>query len=215
MRIAALAALAALVGCSFTVQTTPPASDADGPQDTLAPDGEPADAPSDAAMVDAPPPDAAFDPVTCPAGYATTIVASPGSRYRWIANNQPWLTHHQDCANDLLGATHLVVFDSAAEAQQIAAASSSMYYQVGAAQAPGQSSVGAGWFAVTGEPVAATLWHPGQPNDGNGSENSQQDRGSVNTLDGPLLQDVDATFATHGVCECDGKPVAPAVAAFL
>jgi len=56
---------------------------------------------------------------------------------------------------------------------------------------------------------------PGQPNDTDDAETSQQNRGAVNTAASSLLQDVEATFSTHAVCECDGKPVAAAVSAFL
>lgn len=206
------AAATLLFACNFTVQpagSSGPdgAADAPGDGDVVGDGG--LDGPADARADAAPPPDAAFDPATCPAGYATTIAAAPASRYRWIAVNRTWPAHRQDCEDDLVGATHLVVLDSAAEAQQIAAASSSMYYHVGAAQAPNQASVQAGWTTLTGEPVPASMWHAGQPNDSNGSENDQQDRASVNTLDGPLLQDVEASFSTHAVCECDGKPVVP------
>lgn len=205
-----------VTGCGFTLQPAPATTDADPSGDAPRSDASDLDAPRDGQLIpDAPPPDAAFDPATCPAGYNQTVTASPRSRYRWIAVNQSWLTQHQDCANDLPGATHLVVLDSIAEAQQIAAASGSVYYQVGAAQAPSQASVQAAWFALTGEPVSASMWHAGQPNDSDGAENGQQDRGSVNTSAGPLIQDVEASFATHAVCECDGKGVAPQVAAFL
>lgn len=211
-----------LSGCGFTLQPAPATTDADTSRDGRVPDAIELDAPGgsiDAAIDAAPIPDAfvppAFDPATCPAGYTATIVASPLSRYRFIMSNQSWVTQHQDCANDLVGATHLVVLDTVAEAQQVNAATSSTSYHVGAAQPPGQANPLAGWLALTGEPVSATVWYPGQPNDNDYAENSQQDRGAVNTGVSSLLQDVEATFSTHAVCECDGKGVAPAVSAFL
>jgi hypothetical protein len=220
----------ALGGCSFSVGASP-GGDAVAGHDALGTGDGPTEGPMidaamidaamiDAAMIDAaidaPPIDAAFDPATCPAGYTTTIAAAPQSRYRWITVDRAWLAQHQDCADDLPGATHLAVLDTVAEAQQIAAAAGgATSYQVGAAQAPAQATVLAGWYELTGEPVPAATWQSGQPNDNNGTENGEQNRGSVNASAGPLLQDIDSVFATRAVCECDGKPIAPAVAAFL
>lgn len=172
----------------------------------------------DAPLADAPPDapaDAPSFPAACPAAYDITIAAAPSSRYRYITAGHAWLTQHQDCANDLPGATHLVVFDTLAEAQQIAAAATGSSYHAGAAQLPNQAATDAGWFWLTGEPVDAGIWHPGQPNDNAGVENDEQNRGFVNKPDGFGLQDGDNAFQTDAMCECDGKPIDPAVAAIL
>ena len=206
----------ALEGCSFSVGASSSGDAAAGHDGPGNGDGPTDGVAIDAALIDAPPVDAAFDPATCPAGYTMTIAASPQSRYRWITVDRAWLAQHQDCADDLPGATHLAVLDTVAEAQQIAAAAAgATSYQVGAAQAPAQATVLAGWYELTGEVVPAATWQSGQPNDNDGTENGEQNRGSVNVSAGPLLQDIDLVFATRAVCECDGKPIAPAVAAFL
>jgi len=198
--------LAVVAGCSFHFNSAGTA-----PTDTSRPDDAPSDARIDADAA----PDAGFDPATCPASYTTTVTATPGSRYRVIATAQDWGSQRADCEDDLAGATHLVVFDSDAEAQQIAAAVGAINYHVGAVQPAGESGVAVGWVWLTGAPVPSGLWQAGQPNDNDGIEDDEQDRTSVYASVGYALQDVDAPFSTQAVCECDGHPVAPAVLAIL
>ena len=152
----------ALEGCSFSVGASSSGDAAAGHDGPGNGDGPTDGVAIDAALIDAPPVDAAFDPATCPAGYTMTIAASPQSRYRWITVDRAWLAQHQDCADDLPGATHLAVLDTVAEAQQIAAAAAgATSYQVGAAQAPAQATVLAGWYELTGEVVPAATWQSG------------------------------------------------------
>jgi hypothetical protein len=165
------------------------------------------------------PPDAPFDPeAQCPAEYAIALndVVST-SRYRLIAASLDWPLHQTDCADDLVGATHLVVFEEVLEAQQLGAlVAVPGTFLVGYFQELNQATVGAGWHTLTGDDVAgnSTIWAVGQPNDDGGGENNAQNRGFVGG-GSPLIQDGPASFDAPAVCECDGKPIPAAIAAML
>ena len=125
------------------------------------------------------------------AGY---LAASNGGYYRLPPNQASWLTGEADCANDVVGATHLVVLSDAAEVQL-------------AATAPGwiglSDQVTEGTFVtVTNELGDQRPWASGQP-DNTGDEDCTRIQ-SNGTLDDD--QCGNSRFYT---CECDGKPPAP------
>jgi hypothetical protein len=170
------------------------------------------DAPVDT-IADAP----AFDVSQCPASYNITI---PGltSRYRAIVGLRTWPNHQETCAEDLPGKTHLIVFDTMSEVTLIQSGQARTSFLVGHFQLADQATADAGWFAITGEPVDATLWLAGQPNDNNAGapvENNEQNRAFLNYTTGVGVQDSPADFPDDALCECDGKPIPPQIAAML
>jgi hypothetical protein len=158
----------------------------------------------------------AFDPTMCPTGYSNnTVTASPNSRYRVINQGAGFTTHFTTCMNDHPGWTHLVVLDTTLEATEIHTALGNNPYYVGAVQPPDQATEGTGWLQVTGETVPAELWQAGQPNDnGDNIENNEQNVTAADDSTG-LMNDVSGSFEYLGVCECDGKSIAPAALAAL
>jgi hypothetical protein len=163
--------------------------------------------PIDADPPDASPPDAGFDPASCPASYSA--IAFGSSRYRLVNTPRSLTQHHDDCKDDLPGATHLVAFESMAEANAVTgliAGSDNLW--VGTVQPPGQSTVGGGWLQITGEPTPSAVWGSGQPNDDDGNENGVQNVAVINASGGGL-NDSETTFAFDAICECDGRPIDP------
>ena len=156
----------------------------------------------------------AFDPAMCPTGYTnTSVTASPNSRYRIIAQSAGFSAQYAACKNDHPGWTHLVVLDATLEATQIHAVLAGNSYYVGAVQPANQATPSTGWLQLTGETVPANLWQPSQPNDnGDSIENNEQNVTAVDDATG-LMNDVSGSFQYLGVCECDGKPIAPAALA--
>ncbi|MEO8705822.1 MAG: hypothetical protein ABI867_37675 [Kofleriaceae bacterium] len=204
-----------LAACSFSPPQGQPADLDDGPPPIDVSDVI-IDAPP--ALIDAKvfldaPIDAPFDPAAqCPGTYDIALVdATSSSRYRVILTTASWPTQAADCANDLAGATHLVVFETVTEAQMLGAATGTpSTYHVGYLQEPNQPTVGAGWHTVIGDDVAgdSAIWATGQPNDNAGVENNQQNFSFVGE-DSLLVQDGPANFPAAAICECDGKPIVP------
>ena len=204
-----------LAGCGF--QVAEQARDA-GPRDTGATsdtgvDGTGIDAPTDAA-IDAPP-----VAVLCPPSFTVTIAAST-SKYRISSTNAVFTSHNNGCNGEVPGATHLAVFDTTAELDQISAllASSpqptSGRFYVGAVQMSNQTATSTGWLQFTGGAVPATLWTPGQPDDNSDPEaNHEQQLAAVDS--GARMNDVSGTVGYGAVCECDGKAIDPTAAAFI
>jgi uncharacterized Zn-binding protein involved in type VI secretion len=153
----------------------------------------------------------AFDPANCPIGYSNnTVTASPSSRYRIVGQPAVFGTQQTICAGDHPGWTHLVVLDTQLEATQIETALAGNAYYVGAIQPPNQQSPDVGWLQFTGEAVPADMWQINQPNDNGDVENNEQNFVAADNSTG-LLNDVSGTYSYLAVCECDGKPIAPAV----
>jgi hypothetical protein len=225
MRWVAMMSVAA-AACSFQGVGDNPGGDG--------PIGDPIDAPfgtpdarvADAALIDARPadarrpdampplPDAGFTVALCPPAYNLTSPTSPGSRYRVIDVPAPFATQHADCNDDLPSTwTHLVTFQSQAEAQDAADMLLAQYFYVGMVQAPNQASPELGWAWFDGS-TTLTAWDTGvaQPDDNGGGENNAQNLGVGDAGDGEL-QDVAGAASYEAVCECDGVPVDPAVAA--
>ncbi len=207
-----------LAGCGFELR---PGGAVDPTGDAAV--DSPMDAPIDARIdgPTAPPPDAPFAPATdCPAAYSISL-SGQTSRYRvLVTGRRPW-EHAADCADDLVGATHLVALDSAAE---IAAVQARITATTGLPGGQGSAWVGSfqprmqanddtGWLKITGGPITP-MWDPGEPNDGDNTENSAEnymmmERNRQSQVDVPG----DRSFGA--VCECDGLPVDAAAAAAM
>ncbi len=213
--------LVAVAGCGFSLSAgggTDGSTDGpgDGTLDDASPDvmiDVPIDAPIDAPMLDA----FVFTPALCPPGYDQTTAASAGSRYRVITGTASFATQHADCNNDSVGWTHLAAYDTQAEATAVGAMVSTGFFYVGVVQAPNQTAVAAGWRLFTG-PALTTAWSQGgsfaQPEDDEDYVEDGEESLVVSNTSGQLY-DVSGTSAYRAVCECDGKPIDPAVAAMI
>lgn len=205
-----LATVAVLVGCSY--DPLPASNGDDAPIDTSS------DAPQDSvvadATVDTPPDVRSFDPATdCPIEYTISFPAVK-SRYRAIGIDRTWPSHFTDCADDLAGATHLIVFDDATELTALGGQALPRFL-VGHFQMPNQAAVETGWLGVTGGAADAALWLSGQPNDNDDAEDGEQDRSFINYNTGTGVQDGPVSFAAEAMCECDGMPIPPQVTLLL
>jgi hypothetical protein len=165
------------------------------------------------AMIDAPP------MLVCPIDYTVTVTGS-SSRYRISSSNGNFAQHHASCNDDMAGATHLAVFDTLSELDQITAMLSQVTqpndgrFYVGAVQMMNQATTSAGWLHFTGGAVPATFWGTGHPEDNDTSELDHDQQ--LAALDAGLrLNDVSGSVFYGAVCECDGKTIDPTAAAHL
>jgi hypothetical protein len=173
----------------------------------------------------------AFDHVQCPASYDAAL---PGpSRYRLIVvGNRAW-DQSDVCAQDLPGATHLVVLETVGELASVqalvdsSAATVAAGVWIGGVQKHTATSPGEGWLGFDGQPLIGGSWYDGpgtsgqhdsEPNDGDGVENGLEQfvivkpsNNSPGTKNG--LQDSDGFNSKGALCECDGTPIAAAAAA--
>jgi hypothetical protein len=166
----------------------------------------------------APVPDAGGGAASCPASYGVTLPGS-GSRYRLIPDGHPAWTQSDACAADLAGATHLAVLKSTAELDGATAlvaapptplAGNAIW--VGAVQQTTATLPAAGWLWLDGS--AVTGWGGIEPNDRDSRENQEEQFARIEK--GKLyLQDSAGTGNNGALCECDGKPIAPAAAAAI
>lgn len=146
---------------------------------------------------DALPPDA--DPFTAiaqqcvAAGY--TMSPTAGGYYRPAAGTASWTNAEADCANDVVGATHLIVLSTTAEATYMAS-------QLGWVGLSDRVTEGT-FVTVTGVTGDVRPWASGQPDNGGGNEDCAQMKA------GGLLDDDQCGNAHKYVCECDGKPATP------
>lgn len=155
------------------------ASEIDAAVDSLpdVPDADPFDATKMACMT---------------AGY--TVEPTTLGLYRRVNTNANWANAEADCADDVPGATHLVVISSAAENVFIKAT--------------------LGWVGLTDRAVEGTFvpvtdeindvrtWEPGKPDGGN-----RENCVAMRTTQG--LDDQDCPNTHTYVCECDGKAPLP------
>ena len=164
-----------------------------------------------------------FHPAMCPASYTITIDSSTStSRYYMRTATTSFWMHHSGCKGDLPGATHLMLPDSAAEINEIVAATLDMATGsnevfVGAAQnIATATSPTTGWTRVDGNSVDPSLWLPQEPNDGDGNEvNHAENIASINRTYSMMNDTVGATATSPAICECDGKSVPPSVESIL
>lgn len=191
MRMATL--VFACAGCGFHAAGQD--GDAAGHDGVPATDGVPAIDALDAPI------DASFDPARdCPAMYG---IAIGGSRYRIRGgNSDTYEDHHDACADDTLGLTHLVVISDAGEAAALAGhpavcASSCDSFWTGLF-----SPDGVAFQTVTTEPVFAQ-WDTGQPED--------FDEPPVAAIFNPASRSHSDTAVEtapttiRSLCECDGR----------
>lgn len=193
MRVATILVTAA--GCGFQHGQVP------------APDSRPVDA--NVGVVDA-----AFDTASCPSSYDRGFASSPRSRYRIIAALAPYRTQHIDCADDATGWTHLATIDDAAELSSLIAALPGPYTYVGGVQLPSQPMTAAGWQWLTGAQVTIP-WATSprvQPEDGDMIENDGE---NITLLAAAGLHDETGVRSYPAICECDGIPIDPSLAAVL
>ncbi len=166
----------------------------------------------------APVPDAGFDVATCPASYGVTLPGS-GSRYRLIPDGHPAWTQSDACAADLPGATHLAVLDAQGElgsATSLVAATPTLAGNaiwVGAVQQATATLPTAGWLWLDGTAVTGG-WGGAEPNDRNGQENQEEQFARIEKTK-LYLQDSAGSGNNGALCECDGKPIAPAAEAAI
>ena len=206
-------------GCSFP---TPSEDFACSSQDQCAPSGRVCDrgfcvvSEADAAVtVDPPdaPPDQPDAPPVDPfiqvaqmcrdAGYADFGTSGLYKKHLDQADQISWTAARNDCQDDITDATHLIVLSTTDEVtfmQGLTTADAwvglnDIFTEAG--------TVGANFVTVTDEANTQHPFAPGEPNNGNGSnEDCVAMRGSDNLLDDKPC----AGFNARYVCECDGKP---------
>lgn len=161
---------------------------------------------------------AAFDFSTCPPSYTTTLTGS--SRYRLIVEGHPAWEQSDTCAADMPGATHLAVLDTLDERNAAAAlinaaptlASSGAW--IGAVQLRTATLTNQAWFWFDGTPLTGS-WNSGEPNDGGGGETDHREQFVKLQKTRTGFTDQNGSEGDGALCECDGKPIAPAAAAAI
>ena len=159
----------------------------------------------------APPDAAAFDFASCPPTYSADL---PGpSRYRLIPEGRPAWTHSDDCADDMPGATHLVVLETLDETMRVAMlvnappvvlAGNSVW--VGTVQQVPATAPNQGWIWFDGQPLTMG-WHNGEPNDRGAIEDRQEQFVKLEK-NRTYFTDSSGTDSYGALCECDGAPIA-------
>jgi hypothetical protein len=154
------------------------------------------------------PGDAAFDVSMCPPDYS--LLLWPGSKFRHFDSlGQAWeVSDH--CNDDLAGATHLAVADSAEKLSALHGAltmRSRTRWWIGGVQSITATGLLDEWYWVTGEPVDPMLWNPTQPNDGDNNEAGHTEQFMVLEETRIGLVDYGGNNTAEGLCECDGRPV--------
>ena len=114
--------------------------------------------------------------------------------HRAVATNATWLIAEADCANDVAGATHLVVLSSTAEVTYVKT-------QLGWVGLSDRAVEGT-FVNVTNEPGDLRPWDSGQPDNGGGNENCAQMKATG-------LDDDQCNNGHRYVCECDGRAPTP------
>lgn len=127
-------------------------------------------------------------------GYLAEPTAANGL-YRYITIESSWSQAERTCEQDVVGATHLIVF-SAGNAGELALSRAKLGW-VGFAD--GGTNV---YTSVTAEVFSETPtpWATNQPDNGGGDENCAQ----MKTTAG--LDDDQCNNRHRVLCECDGKP---------
>ena len=157
--------------------------------------------------------------LTCPAGYDIAFPPPLSSRYRLIAAGQLAWTQSDACAADLSGATHLAVLETQDELDRVTAlvaapttalAGNSIW--VGAVQQTSATLPTAGWLWLDG--TAVTGWGGIEPNDRDRKEDQEEQFARIEKTR-LYLQDSAGGGNNSALCECDGKPIAPAAAAAI
>ncbi len=186
-----------VAGCGFQISSSGGQPGGDAAIDAGGPGTE----------ADASEPMDAADALQCPANYIT--LGSLPSRYFLNTLARTMVQHHDLCAQD---GTHLAVVDSADEAQplkkivddalNLPSTGYGPQVYIGSLQARGRSSPATGWISATG-PFDGSYWHVGEPNDGAGLENDEEQAAFI-WRGHDLLSDYPHTVNQAAICECDG-----------
>jgi hypothetical protein len=161
----------------------------------------------------------------CPASYDLALPRLSGpSRYRLITTGAQAWQQSDTCAQDLPGATHLVVLETSAELASVQAlvdhppaAIVSTGVWVGGVQLSIATRPGDGWLSFDRRPLIAGHWFMGtgenglpdaEPNDGGNSTDKELEQFVTIEFDRSGLQDSDGRNNKGALCECDGKPIA-------
>jgi hypothetical protein len=187
-----------MAGCGFQAQVTT----LDGTGGTVAP--------TDAA---------AFDFATCPVSYDAAL---PGpSRYRLIKEGHRAWEQSDICAQDMVGATHLIEIDTMKELGDVAAlidtsnigiAGNAIW--IGGVQQMTATSPSDGWLGLDGQPLL-NGWGGQEPDDGGGDESNHEEQFVTVIENRPYFTDARGDTILGAMCECDGKPLSAAAAALI
>lgn len=148
----------------------------------------------------------AFDVSLCPASYDRALQA--GSRYRIVTTFATAWAQFDDCDDDLPGATHLAVLETAAEQTLVhtAQVSANQYrWWIGAVQSPLATTTKDMWNWLVGEPIATTAWAANEPDDLDFSETDHQEQFAVSQQDTTGIVDIGGVTSAGALCECDGR----------
>lgn len=210
MAVKCLTALAIVVvgGCGFNPSGEGPLGDGDAPGVDADSGGDGAEA--DGAEIDAAVPDAPVDaaidalPIDarppCPTQYDVPR-ASGLYDFRQIAAIH--FLAEADCADDLPGRTHLATWEVAAGFDDDIAAidpgNSAVVFVGGICGDTADCADMANWTWVTGGAIDASLWGPGQPNNG-----LTQKRLMTHRPNGTwVLNNIESSQTLPYICECD------------
>jgi hypothetical protein len=170
------------------------------------------------AMIDTPPP---FDLTKCPPSYVQINSMRTTSRYDLVTAQGTYAQHASNCNNDLPGATHLVMPETAQELTELSQwidpmSNTGALFWVGVVQAPNAFAPDNGWILLDDTQLAVEVWRSGEPNDADVTENGQEqfaylDKSSTNRR----MTDTPGSDGHGGVCECDGKAIGPMASAFV
>lgn len=208
--VAGIAALTSVAACQFPNTSRSYACDVDedcDPERTCSASGfcvEATDAGTDALPVDGAvdamsidaDPFAATRAACMAAGY--TLEATTGGYYRKVTAGANWTTAHNDCMDDVAGATHLITLSTQTEVDFQKTLNAAW---LGWIDRPTEGT----WHLLTDESPTISVpsfWGSNRP-DGGTAENCAVWKNS-----NPLgIDDVDCPQAHPYICECDGRPV--------
>jgi hypothetical protein len=188
------------IGCGFDggnpATDDAPSGTPDAPgidADPGAPDARPDAMPgAPDARVDARLPDATIV-LMCPPGYAP--IPNAPALYRYVGTGDDWLAAEQDCENDGIDVSHLVVFDNTAERNAVDNEIADDFW-IGISDRNTEGT----WIAVNGQANPVT----GGLGGGNTARNCARVKNANGAIEDQECLDVDAY-----VCECDGLPGDP------
>lgn len=155
--------------------------------------------------IDAASGDAPFDLADCPPSYIELWY--PGSRYRISRGGTAWL-HHDTCAGDAPGLTHLAVIETSEEhvALEARRAAVEQIWYVGTVQRRTALTTDQHWLWLTND-APVLIWHTDEPNDVDESESDHWEQFAVMHSTAFGLIDYDGAVVFDALCECDGRAI--------